>query len=169
QITCDYAVVALPAALLRKIPISPALPAHQHEAVARLKYGRATRTLLQFSRRFWRAPGRPRAFGSPLPFGACWEGNEEQRGEQGILSLLAGGGASDDTQAMVASGGMTALVTSLAWLGAARTPLLHSHQTIWEADPRAPGGYAFLDPSDDPGRRGGLRRPGGRPVLCGGH
>src|SRR5438105_663228 len=70
QIACDYLVLALPATIVRRIPISPALPAQQHDAIARLKYGRGTKTLLQFSRRFWRIPGRPRAFGSPLPFGA---------------------------------------------------------------------------------------------------
>ena len=95
----------LPATLLRRIPITPALPAQQHDAIASLKYGRATKTLLQFSKRFWRAPGRPRAFGSPLPFGAVWDGNEEQRGAPGILALLAGGGASDATQAIVAEEG----------------------------------------------------------------
>ena len=110
-------------------------PAQQHEAIARLKYGRATKTLLQFSQRFWRAPGRPRAFGSPLPFGAVWEGNEEQRGRAGILSLLAGGGASDATQAMMAKDGTTALLAPLDWLGARDAQLLKSHQTVWEADP----------------------------------
>ena len=59
-VTSDYLVLALPASVLRRVPITPALPAHQHEAIANLKYGRATKTLLQFSRRFWRAPGRPR-------------------------------------------------------------------------------------------------------------
>ena len=39
----------LPATLLRRMPITPALPAQQHDAIARLKYGRATKTLLQFS------------------------------------------------------------------------------------------------------------------------
>jgi monoamine oxidase len=102
QITCDYAVLALPATLLRRVPITPALPAQQHDAIAALKYGRATKTLLQFATRFWRIPARPRAFGSPLPFGALWEGNEEQRGRAGILSLLAGGSASDATQTIVA-------------------------------------------------------------------
>ena len=57
--TRNYVVFALPATLLRRMPITPALPAQQHEAIARLKYGRATKTLLQFSKRFWRAPGRP--------------------------------------------------------------------------------------------------------------
>ena len=42
QINCDYAILALPATLLRRMPITPALPAQQHEAIVRLKYGRAT-------------------------------------------------------------------------------------------------------------------------------
>ena len=117
QINCDYAILALPATLLRRMPITPALPAQQHEAIVRLKYGRATKTLLQFSKRFWRAAGRPRAFGSPLPFGAVWDGNEEQRGRAGILSLLAGGGASDATQAIVAKHGARGLTDALDWLG----------------------------------------------------
>ena len=112
QINGDFLVFALPAPLLRRVPITPALPAQQHDAIARLKYGRATKTLLQFSRRFWRAPGRPRAFGTPLPFGALWEGNEEQRGRAGILALLAGGSASNGTQAIVAKDGVPGLKDS---------------------------------------------------------
>ena len=117
QIRSDYLLFAMPASLLRRIPISPALPAPQHDAIARLKYGRATKTLLQFSRRFWRVPGRPRAFGSALPFGAVWDGNEEQRGQPGILSLLAGGSASDATRAIVARDGIKGLASALDWLG----------------------------------------------------
>jgi monoamine oxidase len=36
QLMVDYLVFALPATLLRRIPITPALPARQHEAIARL-------------------------------------------------------------------------------------------------------------------------------------
>lgn len=169
HLTRDYVVFALPAALLRRIPINPALPAQQHEAITRLKYGRSTKTLLQFSRRFWRAPGRRRAFGSPLPFGALWEGNEEQRGRAGILSLLSGGGASQATQAMMAKDGIAALVTSLDWLGARDAQLLQSHQTVWEADPWSRGGYAFFDPSYDPALRSWLARPFERLFFAGEH
>ena len=63
QITCDYLIVTLPATLTRRIPFTPALPVQQHEAISQLRYGRATKSLLQFSTRFWRAAGRPRAFG----------------------------------------------------------------------------------------------------------
>ena len=169
QINCDYAILALPATLLRRMPITPALPAQQHEAIVRLKYGRATKTLLQFSKRFWRAAGRPKAFGSPLPFGAVWDGNEEQRGRAGILSLLAGGGASDATQAIVAKHGARGLTDALDWLGSKDSELLASRQIVWEQDPYARGGYAYFDPGFDPSLRAWLSRPAGRLFFCGEH
>jgi monoamine oxidase len=169
QITCDYAVLTLPAVLLRRVPISPALPAQQHDAIAQLKYGRATKTLLQFSKRFWRVPARPRAFGSPLGFGALWEGNEEQRGRAGILTLLAGGSASEATQAIVARHGPRGLVDTLDWLGSRRAELLASRQIVWEQDPHARGGYAFIDPAFDPSLRAWLARPSGRLFFAGEH
>jgi monoamine oxidase len=168
-LSCDYVIFALPATLLRRIPITPGLPAQQHEAIARLPYGRATKTLLQFSKRFWRIPGRPRAFGSPLPFGALWDGNEEQRGRAGILALLAGGGASDATQQMIVRGGVAALGASLEWLGAARADLIASRSLTWEDDPWSRGGYAFFDPGYDPALRAWLARPFGRLFFAGEH
>ena len=169
HVEADYAVLALPTPLLRRIPITPSLPARQHEAYVALKYGRATKTLLQTSRRFWRAPGRPRAFGSALPFGAVWEGNEEQRGRSGILALLAGGGASDATQAIVNKSGAQGLFQSLEWLGARNAELVASQQVVWEQDPYARGGYAYVDPSFDPELRPWLARPAGRLFFAGEH
>jgi monoamine oxidase len=169
QLTRDYLVLALPATLLRRIPISPALPAQQHEAIARLKYGLGTKTLVQFARRFWRVTGRPRAFGSSLPFGAVWDGNEEQKGKPGILSLLAGGAASTLTQSMIEKGGTASLVASLDWLGAKNVEVMRSHRTVWEADPWVRGGYAYFDPSYDPALRLWLPRPFGRLFFAGEH
>jgi len=169
QATVDYVVFAVPATLLRRIPITPALPAQQHEAIAKLKYGRGTKTLLQFSRRFWKAPGRPSAFGSSLPFGALWDGAEEQQGAAGILSLLAGGGASDATRTITAKDGMPGLTSQLDWLGSQTAQLIGSHQTVWESDPWARGGYAFFDPSYDPALRVWLARPCGRLFFAGEH
>jgi monoamine oxidase len=169
QLSCDYAVLALPATLLRRIPMTPSLAARQHEAFATLRYGRATKTLLQFSHRFWRAAARPRAFGSPLPFGALWEGNEEQRGRPGILALVAGGSASDATQEMTARDGAAGLARALDWLGSRNAELVASHQTVWEDDPHARGGYAFFDPAFDPELRAWLARPAGRVFFAGEH
>jgi monoamine oxidase len=169
QLSCDYLVFALPATVLRRIPITPALPQQQHDAFVRLKYGRATKTLLQFSRRFWRVPGRPRAFGSPLPFGALWEANEEQRGTAGILNFMAGGSASDATRGLVAREGPEALARSLDWLGGKGAELVAARQVAWDDDPWARGGYAFFDPAFDPGLRSWLARPAGRLFFAGEH
>jgi monoamine oxidase len=169
QLMVDYLIFAMPATLLRRVPITPALPARQHEAISRLKYGRGTKTLLQFGRKFWRAPARPRAFGSPLPIGAVWEGNEEQRGRAGILSLLAGGSASDATADLIAKEGIGGLVRSLNWLGADEATMTGWRQFRWEADAWARGGYAVFDSTFDPSLRGWLAQPCGRLFFAGEH
>ena len=169
QMTCDYMIFAIPASVLRRIPITPALPAAQHDAIARLKYGRATKALLQFSSRFWRVPDGPRAFGTPLPIGALWEGNEEQRGRPGILTFLSGGTASDLAQAIVAKDGPEGLSRAVDFLGSHRARLLASTHVVWEHDRYARGGYAFFDPAFDPGLRPWLARPCGRLFFAGEH
>lgn len=169
QLQVDAVVFAIPAPLLRRIPITPALPVQQHDAVASLRYGRATKTLLQFNERFWRSPGRPRAFGSSLSIGAGWDGNEEQRGRQGILSLLAGGSASDDTAAIIERDNVDGLVRSLEWLGVRNATLLAWRQVRWEMEPWSRGGYAMFDAGYAPDLRGWLSRPAGRIFFAGEH
>jgi monoamine oxidase len=169
SMTADYLVLAMPASLVRRVPIIPALPTPQHQALASLPYGRATKTLLQFDRRFWRVPGQPRAFGSPLPFGALWDGNEDQAAKPGILSLLAGGGASDATQSAVAADGIARFAGSLSFLGGDAATLMASKQVVWESDPFARGGYAYFSPSFDPALREWLARPAGRLFFAGEH
>lgn len=169
QVQVDYIVFALPATLLRRVPITPALPAQQHEAISRLRYGRGTKTLLQFSKRFWRAPARLRAFGSPLPIGAVWEANEDQPGRPGILALLAGGSASDATADIVAREGIAGLARSLDWLGSRGHDVIASRQIVWETDLWSRGGYAVFDASFDPMLRGWLAQPFGRLFFAGEH
>ena len=79
QIAADYAVVTLPPPLVRACAFDPPLPARQRAALGALTMGAATKVSLRFDRPWWRRNGRPRAFGSNLPFGAVWESGEEQR------------------------------------------------------------------------------------------
>jgi monoamine oxidase len=169
QLTADYLVLALPAVTLRHVTLDPPLPPRQAEAIARLKYGRATKTLLQFERRFWRRGRRPRAYGTALPIGAVWEGNEEQRGRHGILTLLAGGSTSEEVFKIVAERGIEGLARSLDWLGAAETPLRASRLVDWNQDWWAQGGYAYWDRDYDPGLRSWLSQVHGRMVFAGEH
>jgi len=166
--TADALIVAMPATAVRDVVFAPGLPAQQHEAIATLKYGGATRVLLQFASRFWVRRGRPRAFGSDLSTGAVWDGNEQQRGRGGILSLLAGGRASDEMVAMLNAEGARGVADRLRWMG---TPsaLVASHVVRWNDDPWVRGGYAYFDPEFDPRGRDLLARPWGRICFAGEH
>jgi monoamine oxidase len=125
--------------------------------------------LLQFDRPFWRKKGRPRAFGTDAPTGAIWDANEEQPGRAGVLTLMAGGQASEDCQKIVAQHGVEGLVAALDWLGAGSARLQHSRLVTWEDDPWSQGGYAYFDPDYDPGLREWLARPYGRIAFAGEH
>ena len=163
----DYLICTLPASTLRDVVFTPNLPEPQHRAVHALRYGAATRVLLQFERRFWRRAGRPNAFGSDQAHGAVWDGNEQQRGA-GILSLLAGGGAAREVTNIIEREGIAALVRRLRWLGDP-APLLASRVVRWHEDPWVRGGYAYFDPSFDPRWRDVLSQPFGRVLFAGEH
>lgn len=168
ELTADACVITLPASTLRDVEFEPRLPEDQHRAIATLQYGKATRLMLQFDRRFWRHGRRATAFGTDLPTGALWDGNEQQRGPAGILSLLAGGRASAELQSILANDGEAGAIAQLAWLG---TPgsLLASRTIVWENDPWSRGGYAYFDPAFDPRLRTWLARPAGRVMFAGEH
>lgn len=169
QMDADYLILAIPATRLRALEFHPPLPVEQSKAIAKLRYGPVTKTLLQFDRRFWKGRGRARAYGTDLTIGAVWDGNEEQRGRSGILCLMAGGQASLETQEQLARRGMDGLTRSLAWLGAARGSLVASWTMSWEHDPWTGGGYAVFGPTYDPALRQWLARPRGRILFAGEH
>ncbi|MCS6304065.1 MAG: FAD-dependent oxidoreductase [Nitrospira sp.] len=164
-----YVVLAVPTTTLRSIHMGPPLPAMQSRAIDSLKYGRTTKTLLQFDRSFWRKKAKPQACGTDAPTGAFWDANEEQAGEVGILTLMAGGQASEDTQKIVAQRGVEGLVKELDWMGSRSATLLHSRIVTWEDDPWAQGGYAYFDPGFDPHLRSWLGRRHGRIIFAGEH
>jgi monoamine oxidase len=168
QLTADYIVVALPASTVRSVRFDPALPPPQWQAISTLRYGRASRVLLQFESRFWKHIGRPVAYGTDQPTGAVWDGNEQQDARPGILSLLAGGRASTEVKTIIETRGWRALVRRLTWMG---TPsrLLHGLTIDWDRDRWSKGGYAVFDPRFDPALRPWLARPAGRIVFAGEH
>jgi monoamine oxidase len=168
ELRANFAVCALPASTAREVIFDPPLPEPQHDAIAHLRYGGATRLLLQFNRRFWKVRGRPLAFGTDLPSGAVWDGNEQQKGRAGILSFLAGGHASKALQDLIRRDGIAGVVKQIGWLGRPST-VVTARAIAWDDDPWVRGGYAYFDPSFDPLWRAWLARPAGRIVFAGEH
>jgi monoamine oxidase len=176
----DYLVCALPATTVRDVVFEPALPELQQQAATVVKYGAATKTALQFGRAPWRRRGTPRAFGTALGIGAVWDGNEEQRqaglphrsreaAKAGILTLLAGGGASAATREMLAAEGPSRLVRELSWLNLKKTELVAWTSLSWEHEAWSHGGYAFFDTQFPPSLRYWLARPFARIFFAGEH
>jgi monoamine oxidase len=164
----DYAVVTVPPPVLRTWTFAPALPFEQRRAVDRTASGPATKALLRFDTRWWRAANQPRAFATNLPIGALWEATEN-RGGPAILTLLAGGRASEELQEILENeGGGEAVANRLWWLGTP-SPLRETRSMTWERDRWAKGGYAFFSASFEPSWRDDLARAFGRIVFAGDH
>lgn len=169
EASADFVVLALPTPLLRDVALLPALPERQAEAIARLRHGPATKASLQFERRFWREHGRPSAVGSDMPHGAVWDANEQQPGSAGILTLLAGGGASALLSRRLAEDGVDAVRRDLAWLGAEEAAVVGRHVVRWEDERWSRGAYAAFDAGFAPALRPWLARPHGRIAFAGEH
>jgi monoamine oxidase len=164
----DAMVVTLPASTLREIDIRPPLPDDQSRAIRMLRYGCATKALLQLDHRPF--AGRvARAFATDSHLGAFWDGSEEQPTTMhSLVTFLAGGSASRALADRVAAGAQR-LASDLCWLGIAEPHAGAAHACTWEDDPWARGGYAFLDPTFDPALRDQLSKRMGRLVFAGEH
>jgi monoamine oxidase len=169
ELAADYFICAMPAATVRDVRFDPTLPDLQRDAVHSLRYGPVTKTSLQFDRVTWRERGKPRAFGTNMSIGAVWDGNEEQHGNHGILTLMAGGRASSETRDMLASGGPARVVAQMDWLDFRKATLVAWDTVSWEQEPWSRGGYAFFHHQYNPVLREWLARPFGRIFFAGEH
>jgi monoamine oxidase len=164
EIESDAIVIALPATALTDVEIRPSLPEAQHRAIRALRYGCATKVLLQSPRDLFRGR-KARAFATDADVGAFWDGTG---GEGTLLTLLGGGCVSRRLRARADAGG-SSILDDLCWLGMAGAAVSAIRTVTWEDDPWAGGGYAYLDPAFDPAWRPLLSRRAGRLVFAGEH
>jgi monoamine oxidase len=162
----DYLVITLPPPLVLDLTMTPPLPEPTRRAFASLGLGAGTKTILRFRTRWWRRARRPNAYGTNLPVGAVWESAEEQKG-QAVLTLFAGGAASQQLQELTRDGLFDTLMGQLSFLGRPDGPPLDHAQVIWEKDAWARGAYAVITPDFDPHDRDLLGRAVGRVLLAG--
>lgn len=88
--TAAFCVLAAPLPALRDVELGGAgMSATLRRAIANLTYGRITKTLLQYERRYWREQGYSGDLLTDLPIGATWEATDQQAGRPGILIAYA--------------------------------------------------------------------------------
>jgi monoamine oxidase len=163
----DFVVLALPLPIVRDLQCDPPLPDRQRAALDALSFGVGVKTLLRFESPWWRAIGRPRAYGTTLPIGAVWDAGEHQRGG-GLLALLTGAANSRQADALVSHEGRARVLRALRWLGTPEAPI-GCVQAHWGRDPWARGAYAVFGPGFDPHDRELLGRAAGRVLFAGEH
>jgi monoamine oxidase len=170
DLEADALVVTLPAAALAEIEITPLLPERQWRAVRSLRYGPATKAVLQTRGDLF--GGRPaRAFATDTGAGAFWDATEGQSASPyRMVGFLAGGSASPALAARLRDGA-DAVVSDQCWLrrGGGRTDVIAHATWTWERDPFARGGYAYLDPGFDPAWLPLLSQRAGRLFFAGEH
>ena len=90
-VDADFCVVATPLPVLREIELDVELPRAVRDAIATLQYGDATKTALQYERRFWLADDLTGDTLTDLPIGSTRHATDAQRGTAGILTTLGTG------------------------------------------------------------------------------
>lgn len=160
----DYLVMTLPPVVARSLEYAPGVPGGLKRAWQSLSIGPATKAHVWFDKPWWRKAGRPRAFGSNLDTGAVWETGSKDA----VLTLLAGGRASQSLRGLLEEGGPQRIVRRLSWLGEPGDAR-DFRSVSWELDPFARGGYAAFGTDFKPEWRSELSRAFGRIVFAGDH
>jgi monoamine oxidase len=95
QLAARFCVLAAPLAALKRVELAGDAPPLLGEMVDVLRYGDATKIMLQYSRRFWRRRSNSGRIVTDLTFQTTWEATSGQAGSHGILTAApaATGGA----------------------------------------------------------------------------
>jgi monoamine oxidase len=168
DVEADAVVVSVPTTVLSLIEITPALPEPQMHAIRSLKYGCATKVVLQYEGDTLRRM-RARAFATDTHLGAFWDSTEGQLSTaHSMLTFLCGGSASAAMRARIERGPREVL-SDLCWLDLADATVTASQHYSWETDSLVRGGYAYLDPAFNPAWLPLLSRRARRIAFAGEH
>jgi monoamine oxidase len=171
EVVARFCVLAAPLPAVRKlIEFSPPLPPVLGGAVSELRYGDATKILLQYSRRFWRRQGDSGRILTDLTFQTAWEATSGQAGSRGILTAYATGlngaiyaGRFPTTRQLLAADEIDDVYPG------SRALFAHGGAAAWQNEAPSRGSIAAYAPGQVSRYWRVLRRPHGRLFLAGEH
>jgi monoamine oxidase len=170
EVEADYCIVAAPLPLVSQIDFRPALPRPLAAAAAELQYGAATKTPLQFRRRFWLDEGLDGNVLTDLSIGTTWDATSAQTGRPGILMSYASGDDGRRFGRLPASERIAAAAGQFEQVFPGdRTRVESAATAAWAEEPYSRGSYAAYAPGQVTRFWRTLRRPVGRIYLAGEH
>jgi monoamine oxidase len=167
----EFCVIAAPLPALRNVDLSAArLSRRQRGAVANVTYGRVTKTLLQYKRRYWRDDGFSGDIYSDLPLGATWEATNGQPGRPGVLIAYAAGANSGYFEPKTSPQRAGA---ARSWIGkvfpGSASGVIEQASVSWPVEPYSGGAWMAMRPGQVVPYWNALREPAGRIHLAGEH
>ena len=169
-VTADHCVLAAPLPPLRAVRFRPAPPAPLAAAIAGLQYGIGTKTLLQYSRRFWTGQGFDGDTETDLPVSTTWEATNAQPGRPGILIAYTMGAFGARYTALPPAERISAGAGQLDRIYPGSRPLLiHAFTIAWANERYTGGTYSAFAPGQVTRFWSALRTPVGPIHLAGEH
>ncbi len=171
NVLARFCVLTVPfPAVSTSIEFAPALPHALRDAIRLLRYGVATKVMIQYERRFWRAEQESGSILTDLTFQRSWEATSGQAGGRGILtaSVTGRGGA-------IYSGRHPATRTALAAdeiddvYPGSRKLFAHGATADWLNEAPTLGAIAAYAPGQVTSYWNVVRRRYGRLLLAGEH
>ncbi|MCS6911496.1 MAG: FAD-dependent oxidoreductase, partial [Anaerolineales bacterium] len=129
-LTGDFAVLAIPLTVARRLEFDPPLPEPHNGMVQCLQYGSVTKVCLRYRRRWWRERGWNGQLMNDAPLACTWEPTSEQAGAGGILTVYTGGAPGAALSRLSDSERIATVVGELERLFPESRGLLENAQTI---------------------------------------
>lgn len=166
----DHVVLAAALPGLRGVRFEPPLPDAVAAAIRELQYGPATKTMLQYGRRFWRQGGWSGETLTDLPVSTTWEATDRQPGRRGILMAYSSGDAGLAAAGLPEPERIEATAAQLNRIYPGSAALLgHATSIPWSNSPLNGGAYSAFAPGQVSDFWTALRRSYGRIHLAGEH
>ena len=170
RIAVDHLILAIPPPLLRKLVISPALPADKARAIAEIALESVTRVWAQTDRRFWIERGESGRVDTDSPLGPVRDESEGMGGNSGLLGLYVKRAEASHLAALSDEARrQTALeFLELAQPGVKRY-LVATASKCWSSEPFQQGAYTYFKVGQAATFGPALARAEGRLHFAGDH
>ncbi|HEV2773746.1 MAG TPA: FAD-dependent oxidoreductase [Thermoleophilaceae bacterium] len=170
EVEAEFCIVTAPLPLVAEIDFRPALPRTLRTAASELQYGEATKTPLQYSRRFWANEGLDADALTDLSIGTTWEATTAQTGRPGILMSYASGADGRQLARLPDSERIARAAKEIEEVYPEARARIESGATLaWSREQYARGAYAAYAPGQVTRFWRALRRPVGPIYLAGEH
>lgn len=171
RITARHIVAALPTAVLRKLAVTPALPALLAEAITELPSQPLTQMYFAPRTKFWESDGYAASLFTDTRAGMLAAARHRDRPAEvtSLTAWITGDTAAELDRLAPADAGRAVIAAVEAIRPAAKGQLELIGQKSWGADPYAGGAWAYFRPGQVTRYAAALGQSHGRLHFCGEH